>query len=139
MTRRGGLASDTMPMFEVVDGTQPEPADVVVGASVEPGQARTTELRARHHVNDVTGLPAVIDVETAGRLLGLGRSAAYQLVKDGAWPTPVLRLGRRWRVLTGPLLALLGVDGLEPSGAGVTLQTSPTAPAIFRHNQGDQR
>jgi hypothetical protein len=84
-------------------------------------------------------LPAVIDVETAGRLLGLGRSAAYQLVKDGGWPTPVLRLGRRWRVLTAPLLALLGIDGFEPSPAGATLPASPTAPAIFRHDQGDQR
>jgi hypothetical protein len=138
MTRRGGVASDTMPMFELVESTRPERA---TGAT-ESVNRRTThvaENRAREHANDVTRLPSVIDVETAGRLLGLGGSAAYQLVKDGSWPTPVLRLGRRWRVLTAPLLALLGVDGLEPSAAGVTLQRSPTAPAIFRHNQGDQQ
>jgi len=124
-------------MFELGDGARPECADVASGSVHR--EVRLAEQRARLHTNDVTGLPAVIDVETAGRLLGLGRSAAYQLVKDGGWPTPVLRLGRRWRVLTAPLLALLGVDGLEAPAAGVTLRTSPTAPAIFRHNQGDQR
>jgi hypothetical protein len=126
MTRRGGAASDTMPMFDVAEAAGPRPPKKAV-ASDDSKPAPTPAL------------PAVIDVETAGRLLGLGRSAAYQLVKDGAWPTPVLRLGRRWRVLTAPLLALLGADGLEPSAAGVTLATSPTAPAIFRHNQGDQQ
>jgi len=126
MTRRGGAASDTLPMFDVAEAAVPRPAKEAA-ASDDRKPAPTPAL------------PAVIDVETAGRLLGLGRSAAYQLVKDGAWPTPVLRLGRRWRVLTAPLLALLGVDGLAPSAAGVTLATSPTAPAIFRHNQGDQQ
>jgi hypothetical protein len=126
MTRRGGAASDTMPMFEVAETPTPRLAKRAVASD----DSKPTPTPA---------LPAVIDVETAGRLLGLGRSAAYQLVKDGAWPTPVLRLGRRWRVLTAPLLALLGLDALEPSAAGVTLGPSPTAPAIFRHNQGDQQ
>lgn len=132
MTRRGGLAADTLPMFEVVDRAQPQLPRVnseSVTCVSAPADARI----------DVSTLPAVIDVETAGRLLGLGRSAAYQLVKDGDWPTPVLRLGRRWRVLTAPLLALLGIDGVQPSPAGARLPTSPTAPAIFRHHQGDQR
>ena len=123
-------------MFELVDEAQPQLADL-------PADDHPELSAARQGSNDIAGevhaLPAVIDVETAGRLLGLGRSAAYQLVKDGGWPTPVLRLGRRWRVLTAPLLALLGIDGLEPSAAGATLQASPTAPAIFRHDQGDQR
>jgi hypothetical protein len=125
-------------MFEVVDDTRPQLTDTAM-ESVDRRPAPVAEQQSGPPADDVTALPAVIDVETAGRLLGLGRSAAYQLVKDGDWPTPVLRLGRRWRVLTAPLLALLGVDGLEPSAAGVTLRTSPTAPAIFRHNQGDQQ
>jgi len=138
MTRRGGAAADTMPMFELVDGER-TPRTEVVAADAPHKAASPADPRGWRHTPDVSDLPAVIDVETAGRLLGLGRSAAYQLVKDGAWPTPVLRLGRRWRVLTAPLLALLGIEGLEPSVAGVTLPTSPTAPAIFRHNQGDQQ
>lgn len=113
------------------DGRRGRPTEN--GADSPPGVNLTGASKA------AVTLPAVLDVEEAGRLLGLGRSAAYQLVKNGAWPTPVLRLGRRWRVPTGPLLALLGIEGLQPSAADGRLRPSPTAPAIFRHDQGDQR
>ena len=81
--------------------------------------------------DDLRALPAVLDVPTAGRMLGLGRSAAYELVLAGRWPTPVLRLGRRWRIPTAPLLALLGVPAPAPAGmsrGGATIDGSPTAP-----------
>ena len=78
---------------------------------------------------DVTALPPVLDVPTAGRLLGLGRSAAYELVLAGRWPTPVLRLGRRLRIPTAPLLALLGLDRSPLSQSGGMVAGSPTAPA----------
>jgi hypothetical protein len=74
---------------------------------------------------ELTALPPVLDVPTAGRLLGLGRSAAYDLVLAGQWPTPVLRLGRRYRVPTAPLLALLGLDLSHTDGI---VPPSPTAP-----------
>ena len=53
-------------------------------------------------------LPTVVDLPTAGRMLGIGRSASYELVRTGDWPTPVLRLGKLIRVPTAPLLELLG-------------------------------
>jgi len=83
--------------------------------------------------DEIRALPPVLDVATAGRLLGLGRSAAYDLILAGEWPTPVLRLGRRLRIPTAPLLALLGLstDSLGPNAAsecGESLGSSPTAP-----------
>jgi predicted DNA-binding transcriptional regulator AlpA len=86
--------------------------------------AMSEELRA---------LPPVLDVPTAGRLLGLGRSAAYDLILTGEWPTPVLRLGRRLRIPTAPLLALLGLSTDSPGAdaareCGERLDASPTAP-----------
>lgn len=83
--------------------------------------------------DEIRALPPVLDVATAGRLLGLGRSAAYELVQTDRWPTPVLRLGRRLRIPTAPLLTLLGLstDSLGPNAAtecGETLDASPTAP-----------
>jgi predicted DNA-binding transcriptional regulator AlpA len=59
------------------------------------------------------GLPVVIDVPTAASILGIGRSSAYELVRTGQWPTPVLRLGRLIRIPSAPLLALVG-DRREP-------------------------
>jgi len=62
---------------------------------------------------ELLSLPAVIDLRTAAEVLGVGHSSAYELVRTGQWPTPVLRLGRLIRVPTAPLLALVGV---EPPG-----------------------
>ena len=56
---------------------------------------------------DVRHLPVVVDLPTAARLLGVGRTSAYELVRTGQWPTPVIRAGRLIRVPTGPLLVLL--------------------------------
>ena len=66
-------------------------------------------------------LPAVIDVPTAA-VLAIGRTAAYELVRSGHWPTPIVRLGHRIRIPTAPLLALLSVstdpaDDLHPQTA----------------------
>jgi predicted DNA-binding transcriptional regulator AlpA len=55
-------------------------------------------------------LPPVLDLPAAAQLLGIGRTAAYQRVKNNEWPTPVIRVGRLIRVPTAPLLALLGID-----------------------------
>ena len=60
--------------------------------------------------DQLTALPAVVDVPTAAEALGLSRTAAYELIRTGAWPTPVFRLGRLIRVPTAPLLSLLGIE-----------------------------
>ncbi len=56
---------------------------------------------------DLRHLPVVVDLPTAARLLGIGRTSAYELVRTGQWPTPVIRAGRLIRVPTRPLLVLL--------------------------------
>jgi excisionase family DNA binding protein len=59
-------------------------------------------------VEEALRLPTVITVEEAGRLLGLGRSAAYEAVARGELPT--IRFGRRLLVPTARVLAMLGLD-----------------------------
>ena len=49
---------------------------------------------------------ATVDVETAGKILGVGRSAAYRLARREE--IPVLRLGRRFVVPVAALRRLLG-------------------------------
>lgn len=60
--------------------------------------------------DDLLALPAVVDLTTAARVLGIGRTCAYELVRTGTWPTPVLRIGRLIRIPTAPLLDLIGVE-----------------------------
>ena len=74
--------------------------------------------------DELRGLPAVVNVATAGRILGVGRGAAYGLMRTGQWPTPVVRLGRLIKVPTAPLLALLG----QP----VKVTTASESPAGMR-------
>lgn len=57
----------------------------------------------------VRTLPAVVDVATAAIVLGIGRTAAYELIRTDKWPTPVLRLGKLIRIPSAPLLDLVGV------------------------------
>ena len=59
---------------------------------------------------DLTKLPPTVDIVTAARILGVGRTVAYELVREGTWPTPVIHVGRKIRVPTAPLLTLLGLD-----------------------------
>ena len=70
--------------------------------------------------DEVRALPAVIDLSTAARALGLGRSAAYELVRTGGWPTPVLLLGRLIKVPSRPLVELLGLSDSVQTPAPAT-------------------
>jgi len=67
---------------------------------------------------EVAGLPAVTDLVTAGRALGIGRTTAYELARAGQFPCPVIRAGTTWRVPTAGLLALLGLAVPGPSPPG---------------------
>lgn len=68
--------------------------------------------------HDLLALPAVIDLETAGRALGIGRTKSFELARAGQWPTPLLTLGgSTYRVPTEHLLRLLGIsDPSSPHG-----------------------
>lgn len=61
------------------------------------------------NATELAALPAVLDVGTAARVMGLSRTAAYELIRTDNWPTPVFRLGRLIRIPTAPVLELLGV------------------------------
>jgi hypothetical protein len=70
---------------------------------------REYETARRLGLQDLASLPATVDLMTAAQILGIGRTAAYALVRAGRWPTPVVRAGRLIRVPTAPLLQLLGI------------------------------
>jgi hypothetical protein len=78
-------------------------------------------------LDQIAALPAVTDLVTAGRALGLGRSKAYELARAGQFPCPVIRAGKTWLVPTAGLLALLGMPVPGTSGPGD--DHGPSAPA----------
>ena len=67
--------------------------------------------------DQVEALGLITDVPTAASVLGVGRSTAYDLIRRGDFPVPVVRLGTRLRVPTDPLLVFLETgDPTGPSG-----------------------
>jgi excisionase family DNA binding protein len=58
---------------------------------------------------ELLALPVTVDVGTAARALGLGRSTGYELARRGEFPCRILRLGSSYRVPTAELLRVLGV------------------------------
>jgi predicted DNA-binding transcriptional regulator AlpA len=55
-------------------------------------------------------LPVMVNIDTASRALGLGRSTGYELARRDEFPCRVLRVGSSYRVPTSELLRLLGID-----------------------------
>lgn len=90
--------------------------------------------------DELLALPVAVDVETAGRALGIGRTKAFRLAKADAFPVPVLRLGNRYRVPTAPLLALLGItpDNSEAGAPTPAIATTNEAAKEPRYGQSDR-
>ena len=63
---------------------------------------------------------ATVDLMTAARALGLGRTKAYELARRDEFPCRVIRIGETYRVPTPGLLELLGVAPEEPRGQRLT-------------------
>lgn len=65
-------------------------------------RARTAEqLRA---------LGVTTDLMTAAKVLRVARTAAYTGARNGTFPVPVVRTGRRYRVVVARLIEFLGLD-----------------------------
>lgn len=62
----------------------------------------------------IRDLGPVTDVPTAGAILGLSRSVAYELARTRQFPIPILRVGRRYRVPVAALLAVLHLPAEPP-------------------------
>ncbi len=66
--------------------------------------------------DELLGLPVAVELwPTAAAAFGMGRTQAYELAKCGEFPTPVLRLGNRYRVTRADLLRALGISEGEPA------------------------
>lgn len=61
---------------------------------------------------EIAALPVMVDLLTAGRMLGIGRTTAYKLARDGEFPCPVVRVGGVYKVPTVGLLRLLGLHAV---------------------------
>lgn len=69
---------------------------------------------------ELLALPVSVDLVTAGRAFGLGRTRSYELARCGAFPCRVIPIdsGRKYRVPRSAILEALGVaDPASPRPA----------------------
>lgn len=59
---------------------------------------------------EILALDAAVDIPTAGKCFGMGRSKAYELARNGKFPVPVLPLGATFCVSRSAILAALGIE-----------------------------
>lgn len=114
-------------MEGVMSGPMNEPTALLgEGRNTAADDARMLRLALRGPAGGDGALPPVLDLPQAAAMLGLGRTAAYRLVAEQRWPTPVLRLGRLIKIPTQPLLELL--RGAWPPVVIGTEQSTRAAP-----------
>jgi hypothetical protein len=58
---------------------------------------------------ELHALPTVVDLMTAARALGIGRTKAYHLAHADQFPCRIIRVGTNYHIPTADLLRLLGV------------------------------
>ena len=90
--------------------------------------------------DELLQLPAIINLATAARALGLGRTKAYELAKHGTFPCPVLRIGTSYRVCTADLLRVVGIERQQVNRTGPSRpdEQVTTPIAEVRHLQPRQ-
>ena len=91
----------------------PEDRQSLVG-NISGVQEETRVNKLKMTMEELLALPVSVDLLTAGRAFGLGRTKAHEMAKAGEFPCRVLRVGNRYRV---PRSAIFEVLGINPAGA----------------------
>lgn len=61
-------------------------------------------------LEELRALPVSVDLHTAGRAFGIGRTKAHELARSGEFPCQVLRVGAKYRVPRAAIFEALGLD-----------------------------
>lgn len=70
----------------------------------------TSSVHNRWTPEEVRALGVRTDLATSNSILGITRAPAYELLKRGQYPVPVLRAGHKYVVPVAGLLTALGLE-----------------------------
>jgi hypothetical protein len=76
----------------------------------------TSSKKPEWTLGDLHSLPPTIPAQQADAIIGMSASTGYRMRAEGTYPVPWLTIGRHHRVLTAPLLTLLGLPTGDLSG-----------------------
>ena len=69
---------------------------------------------------EILALDAAVDIPTAGKCFGMGRSKAYELARTDKFPVPVLPLGATFCVTRASILAKLNIEDVPAAADHAT-------------------
>lgn len=93
-------------------------------------------------LDELLALPVSVDLVTAGRAFGLGRTKSFELAQVGEFPCRVLKVGLRYRVPRSSILEALGIDAADvPATATDDQEPASSRPETRRsdHRPGRTR
>lgn len=67
---------------------------------------------------ELLALPPAVDLATAGRAFGIGRTKAFELARAGQFPVKVLQVGQKFRVPKTAILEALDVKAPVSAAEG---------------------
>lgn len=67
-------------------------------------------------IEELLALPVSVDLVTAGRAFGLGRTKAFELAQSDEFPCRVLRVGKKYRVPRSAIFEALGINPADMRG-----------------------
>lgn len=73
---------------------------------------------------ELVALPVSVDLETAARAFGMGRTKAYELARADRFPCRTVRVGPKYVI---PRTALLEALGVDPFVDAASRQPTPAA------------
>ncbi len=110
-----------------------------MGMQMKGRRGRKAVERQGMSMEELLELPISVDMLTAFRAVGIGRTSGYELVRTGQFPTRVLRLGNTYRVPREELLRLLGIDRRSREHTqdrpDVTKENTGTSEAMIRGSE----
>ncbi|MET9516422.1 DNA-binding protein [Streptomyces sp. NPDC002994] len=74
--------------------------------------------------DELLALPATVDLVTGARAFGLGRTTAYDLARNGQFPSALIRAGKTYRVITADLLRVLQISPETSEAAAAVTATA---------------
>lgn len=62
---------------------------------------------------ELHAIPVSVNLPTAGRAFGMGRTRAFELAKAGEFPCRVIKVGNKYRVPRSAIFEALGIEDAE--------------------------
>ncbi|MFD5724690.1 DNA-binding protein [Streptomyces sp. NPDC058368] len=90
----------------------------------------TSNSTERHAMtrDELLALPASVDIVTAGRAFGIGRTTAYSLARSGKFPCQVIRAGKAYRAITADLHRVLHIAPETSEAVAAVTATASSEP-----------